>query len=102
MAIDKSLRRKGRLSRSRNVLTRAERIEQMKTEEKWITGTSPLGIPKTRVLKVSTGKKKKKTKEEGAEEKKDVKKAPAKKSAAKKAAAKKPKTESDESSDSDD
>lgn len=67
MAIDKSLRRKGRLVRSRNVLTREERIEQMKREETWIAGRSPIGLPKTRVVKVAA-KKKKKAKEEKTEE----------------------------------
>ena len=67
MAIDKSLRRKGRLVRSRNVLTREERIEQMKREETWIAGRSPVGLPKTRVVKVAA-KKKKKAKEEKTEE----------------------------------
>ena len=66
MAIDKSLRRKGRLARSRNVLKREERIDQMKREETWTDGRSALGLPKTRVLKIS-GKKKKKVKEEGEE-----------------------------------
>jgi small basic protein (TIGR04137 family) len=65
--IDKSLRRKGRLVRSRNVLTREERINQMKFEETWINGQSPLGLRKTRVVKIAA-KKKKKAKEEGAEE----------------------------------
>jgi small basic protein (TIGR04137 family) len=65
--IDKSLRRRGRLVRSRNVLTREERIDQMKRAETWIAGRSPLGLPKTRVVKVAT-KKKKKAKEEGTEE----------------------------------
>ena len=64
MTIDKSLKRKGRLARSRNVLKRGERIEQMKTEEHWTDGQSALGLPKTRVLKVAVGKKKKKVKEE--------------------------------------
>jgi small basic protein (TIGR04137 family) len=66
VAIDKSLRRKGRLVRSRNVLKREERVDQMKREETWIAGRSPFGLPKTRVVKVST-KKKKKAKEEGEE-----------------------------------
>ncbi|MBS0263634.1 MAG: small basic protein [Planctomycetes bacterium] len=66
MAIDKSLRRKGRLVRSRNVLKREERIDQMKREETWADGRSALGLPKTRVLKIA-GKKKKKAKEEGEE-----------------------------------
>jgi small basic protein (TIGR04137 family) len=67
VAIDKSLRRKGRLVRSRNVLTREERIDQMKREETWIGGQSPLGLRKTRVVKVAA-KKKKKAKEDAAEE----------------------------------
>ncbi|HTI52363.1 MAG TPA: small basic protein [Planctomycetaceae bacterium] len=66
MAIDKSLRRKGRLARSRNVLKREERIDQMKSEETWVAGRSPVGLPKTRVVKVASKKKKKK--EEKAEE----------------------------------
>jgi small basic protein (TIGR04137 family) len=66
VAIDKSLRRKGRLARSRNVLKREERIDQMKSEETWIAGRSPVGLPKTRVVKVASKKKKKK--EEKAEE----------------------------------
>ncbi len=67
MAIDKSLRRKGRLARSRNVLKREERIDQMKRDETWVDGRSPIGLPKTRVVKVAA-KKKKKAKEEKAEE----------------------------------
>lgn len=60
MTIDKTLRRKGRLVRSRNVLKRDERIAQMQADEKWKDGLSPLGIPKTRVIKAALGKKKKK------------------------------------------
>jgi small basic protein (TIGR04137 family) len=66
VAIDKSLRRKGRLARSRNVLKREERIDQMKSEETWVAGRSPVGLPKTRVVKIAAKKKKKK--EEKAEE----------------------------------
>lgn len=98
MTIDKSLRRKGRLVRSRNVLKRGERIEQMKTEERWVEGRSPLGLPKTRVVKAAVGKKKKKAKaeEDGKEDGKAAPKGAAAKGApakgappAKKAAAKK-------------
>lgn len=68
MPIDKSLRRRGRLSRSRNVLKREERVDQMKAEETWTAGRSPIGLPKTRVVKVAAKKKKKKEEkgEEGA------------------------------------
>lgn len=66
MSIDKSLRRKNQLARSRNVLTRAERILVLQSDERWTEGRSPFGLPKVRVLKV--GKKPKKAaKEEGAE-----------------------------------
>jgi small basic protein (TIGR04137 family) len=60
MSLDKSLRSKSRLSRSRNVLKREERILQMKAQDRWEDGTSPLGLPKTRVIKTVVGKKKKK------------------------------------------
>ena len=65
MTIDKSLKRKGRLARSRNVLKRAERIAQLEFEELMPEGQGPLGLPKVRVIKSVVGKKKKKkTKEE--------------------------------------
>jgi small basic protein (TIGR04137 family) len=66
MSIDKSLRRKNMLERSRNVLTRGERILQLQNEEKWKEGRSPYNLPKVRVLKLKG--KAKKAKEEKAEE----------------------------------
>jgi small basic protein (TIGR04137 family) len=66
MSIDKSLRRKNMLARSRNVLTRAERIKVLQNDERFPEGRSPYGLPKVRVLKVG-GKKPKKAKEEAAE-----------------------------------
>lgn len=71
MTIDKSLQRKGRLVRSRNVLKRAERIERLQVEDRWIEGSSPLGLPKVRVVKTVVGKKKKKKSKEDEEEKKE-------------------------------
>jgi small basic protein (TIGR04137 family) len=65
MSIDKSLRRKNTLARSRNVLTRAERIKVLQTDERWPEGRSPYGLPKVRVMKV--GKKPKKAAKEAAE-----------------------------------
>lgn len=64
MSIDKSLRRKNQLARSRNVLTRGERIKVLQDEERWPEGRSPYNLPKVRVLKIA--KKTKKTKEEKA------------------------------------
>lgn len=71
MTIDKSLKRKGRLARSRNVLKREERILQLKAQDRWQEGQSPLGLPKVRVIKTVVGKKKKKKAkdEEGEDEK---------------------------------
>jgi small basic protein (TIGR04137 family) len=65
MSIDKSLRRKNTLARSRNVLTRGERILVLQNEERWQEGRSPYNLPKVRVLKAA--KKAKKVKEEAAE-----------------------------------
>jgi small basic protein (TIGR04137 family) len=68
MSIDKSLRRKNQLERSRNVLTRGERIKVLQDEERWQDGRSPYGLPKVRVAKVVSKKGGKKAKEEeGAE-----------------------------------
>ncbi len=69
MSIDKSLRRKNSLERTRSVLTRAERIHKLMEEERWQEGQSPYGLPKTKVVKIVL-KKAKKTKEEKAEKKK--------------------------------
>lgn len=69
MSIDKSLRRKNTLQRARNVLTRAERISQLKKEERWPDERSPYGLPKVKVVKlvVKKAKKKEEKAEEGAE-----------------------------------
>ena len=57
MSIDRSLKVKGALSRHRNVLTRAERIEQLKDEEKWAEGDSVLGLAKVAHRKGHAGRK---------------------------------------------
>jgi len=68
MSIDKSLRRKNQLVRSRNVLTRGERIKVLQDEERWPEGRSPFGLPKVRVLKIAKKPKKAKEEEKPAEE----------------------------------
>ena len=68
MTIDKTLKGSGTMVRARNVLKRGERIEQMKTEDRWEEGRSPLGLPKVRVIQVAAGRKKKKKKTEEDEE----------------------------------
>ena len=68
MSIDKSLRRKNTLARSRNVLTRGERIKVLQDEERWKEGRSPFGLPKVRVIKMAKKvKEEEKPAEEGAE-----------------------------------
>ena len=57
MSIDRSLKIKGALSRHRNVLTRAERIEQLKEEERWSEEKSLLGLPKVAHRKSHAGRK---------------------------------------------
>lgn len=66
MTIDKSLRVRRGLVRVRSVMTRAERLANLKLAERWKEGDSVLGLPKVRVLKVAI-KKKKVKKEEGEE-----------------------------------
>ena len=60
MSIDRSLRLKDALVRHRNVLTRAERIDRLKDEEKWEDGSSVLGLPKVPHRKVHAKKAEKK------------------------------------------
>ena len=57
MSIDRSLKIKGALSRHRNVLTRAERVEQLKEEERWDESESVLGLPKVAHRKSHAGRK---------------------------------------------
>lgn len=66
MTIDKSLKvKRGGIS-TRSVLKRSERIAQMKSKGNFDEeNTSPIGLPKTKVVKLSM-KKKKKVKEEDA------------------------------------
>ena len=66
MTIDKSLKVKRGATRSRSVLTRPERLQRLKTADRWQEGDSPLGLPKVRVRKLTLKKKKKKKEEEGA------------------------------------
>jgi small basic protein (TIGR04137 family) len=65
MSIDKSLKRKGGMTKQRCVLTRAERIAKMMENGKFSDGQSPFGLPKTRVQKIVLKKKAKKEAAEG-------------------------------------
>jgi small basic protein (TIGR04137 family) len=68
MSIDRSLKVQGALRRHRNVLTRAERIEQLKEDEKWSEGDSLLGLPKVAHRKSHAGRKSAPAKEAAATE----------------------------------
>jgi small basic protein (TIGR04137 family) len=60
MSIDRSLKIKGALSRHRNVLTRAERVEHLKEDQRWSEGDAVLGLPKVSHRKSRAGRKEKK------------------------------------------
>jgi small basic protein (TIGR04137 family) len=64
MTIDKSLKVKAGMIKIRNVLTRGERLAKLKENDAFGEGSSPLGLPKVRVFKLSLKKKKKVKKEE--------------------------------------
>ncbi len=65
MTIDKSLKIKAGSVKMRNVMTRAERLKKLISDDRWKTGDPVYGIPKVRVVKISMKKKKKaKTEEE--------------------------------------
>ena len=60
MSIHRSLVSKTVLKRDRNVLSRAERVSQLKDEDKWDEGHSVFGLPKVRIRRVKAGGKHKK------------------------------------------
>ena len=59
MSVHKSLKPEGRLKRQRSVLTRTERLEKLKEDERWKDGSSVFGLPKVKVIKVKRKKPKK-------------------------------------------
>ena len=63
MSLDSSLRSASTLKRHRNVLTRAERLEQLAGKGKWDDAQSVYGLPKVGHRKVTVGKKPKKVEE---------------------------------------
>lgn len=68
MTIDKSLKVRSGVIRSRSVLTRAERIAKLQSQDRFQEGDSPFGLPKVRVMKLALKKKKKTKKAEEGEE----------------------------------
>ena len=67
MTIDKSLKIKAGAAKTRNVLTRAERLTKLISDDRWEEGDPIYGLPKVRVAKISMKKKKKAKTEDGDE-----------------------------------
>lgn len=68
MSLDRSLKSRSALSRHRNVLTRAERLERLADEDRWEESQSVFGLPKVAHRKIAAGHKGKKEKVEAAPE----------------------------------
>jgi small basic protein (TIGR04137 family) len=58
--MDRSLKSKTRLTRHRNVLTRAERLAALEDDGRWDESTSVFGLPKVAHRKSTAGAKAKK------------------------------------------
>jgi small basic protein (TIGR04137 family) len=68
MSMHKSLKLRNSLVRRRNVLSRGERIQRLKAEERWVEGEmSVFGLPKVKSQVVSAPGKPAKKKEKAAE-----------------------------------
>jgi small basic protein (TIGR04137 family) len=67
MSMDRSLKSANALVRHRNVLTRAERLDKLKEEERWNESKSVFGLPKVANRKVDIVKEVKEVAAEGAE-----------------------------------
>ena len=74
MTLDKSLKVRAGAIKSRNVMTRAERIKRLQDLDKWTDESIVLGMAKVRVPKISLKKKKKVKKEDEVDDKKKKKK----------------------------
>ena len=68
MTIDKSLKIKAGAAKTRNVLTRPERLAKLISDDRWEEGDPVYGLPKVRVAKLSMKKKKKAKTEESTDD----------------------------------
>jgi small basic protein (TIGR04137 family) len=57
MSLDRSLKSADSLQRHRNVLSRAERVEKLKAQDRWDEEKSVFGLPKVANRKASVGTK---------------------------------------------
>lgn len=55
MSIDKSLKKGGGLSRTRNVLTRPERLALLQEDERWKPEQGVFNLPKTKFRRLAPG-----------------------------------------------
>ena len=55
MSIDKSLKKGGGLTRSRNVLTRPERMALLQEDERWKPSQGVYNLPKTKYRRLAPG-----------------------------------------------
>ncbi len=55
MSMDKSLKKGGGLARSRNVLTRAERLALLQEDERWAAKDGVYNLPKTKFRRLAPG-----------------------------------------------
>ena len=69
MSVDRSLKVNAGLLRQRNVWTRAERLDALRSSRRWSDGDEVLGLPKVRTAYKAKGKKKKGKKADEDEEK---------------------------------
>ncbi|SIN99031.1 Chlam_Verruc_Plancto small basic protein [Singulisphaera sp. GP187] len=55
MSIDKSLKKGGGLTRTRNVLTRPERLALLQEDERWLPAQGVFNLPKTKFRRLAPG-----------------------------------------------
>lgn len=55
MSLDKSLKKSAGLTRSRNVLTRAERLAVLQEDERWTPEKGVYNLPKTKYRRLAPG-----------------------------------------------
>jgi len=55
MSMDKSLKKGAGLTRSRNVLTRAERLAVLQEDERWKPADGVFNLPKTKYRRLAPG-----------------------------------------------
>ncbi len=55
MSIDKSLKKAASMGRSRNVLTRAERMALLQEDDRWTAASGVYNLPKTKFRRLAPG-----------------------------------------------